>query len=223
MKKVTSKKSAIFIGLMFLTMIPPKAWGYAEKDLPPSFSDKPFSSDDTFAFSHAILTDENGVAICQVNLVENPDFLPEFAEPGASDLEPLDLPECEQQNLDIVAQYAQQAWIKKEVAIAPALSTTVAVVGAVASFYGGCAIGLTWRVAEEKPKSGVIISGAYGGINGVLTSIPKSSGLFKLGVIMGNISIGTTSALICYGITDRILYIRSWHSQDQENEWPDMP
>ena len=131
MKKVTSKKSAIFIGLMFLTMIPPKAWGYAEKDFPPSFSDKPFSSDDnlsfssvvlsgpdlseanltneTFAFSRAVLTNENGVAICQINLVENPEFLPVFAKPGSDTLEPLDLPECEQQNLVVVAQYTQQA------------------------------------------------------------------------------------------------------------------
>ena len=110
-----NKKTTILLSLMFLTMICPKAWGYAEKDLPPSFSDKPFSSDDnlsfssvvlsgpdflkakftneTFAFSRAVLTDENGVAICQVNLVENPEFLPQFAEPGASDLEPLDLPD----------------------------------------------------------------------------------------------------------------------------------
>ena len=110
----TSKKSAIFIALMFLSLMSPKAWGYAQGELPTSFSEgtfssgETFSSDQTFAFSRAVLTDENGLAICQVNLVENPEFLPQFAEPGSTEnLQPLDLPECEEQSLDIVAQYAE--------------------------------------------------------------------------------------------------------------------
>ena len=82
--KKRSKKSTIFIALMFLSVMSPKAWSYAQKELLPPSSENTFSSSENVYLSRAILTDENGAAICQVNLQENPEFLPQFAEPGSS-------------------------------------------------------------------------------------------------------------------------------------------
>ena len=67
-----SKKSTILIALMFLSVMSPKAWGYAEGELPPPSSEKAFSSNENVYLSRAILTDENGAAICQVNLAGKP-------------------------------------------------------------------------------------------------------------------------------------------------------
>ena len=209
-KRNTQKRSGkrkILIALMFLALVSPKAWGYAEKELPPSFSEDTFSSgdtfssDDTFSLSRAVLTNEKGVALCQVNLVENPQFLPQFAEPGSSDLPPLDLPECEEQSLDIVAQYAEQAWIKKEVALAPA----VVVVGA-GVFAVSCVSGAFMAGFGSYPSSLVLIGSAQGaGIS--LVSLPFISGsaFSKLGMIVNGAAGGILSGLICYGITDRIV------------------
>ena len=165
-KQKRCKKSATLIALMFLGLISPKAWGYAEKELPPSFSEDTFSSnnafpsDETFSLSRAILTDENGVAICQINLVENPQFLPQFAEPGSSEaLEPLDLPECEEQSLDIVAQYAEQAWVKKEMALA-----WIPAIAGAASLAGGCSMGFAARELVNVGLAVRIIGDAFSGI-----------------------------------------------------------
>ena len=178
----TSKKTKILIALMFLSLMSPKAWGYAQGELPPSFSEgtfssgETFSSDQTFSFSRAVLTDENGLAICQVNLAENPEFLPQFAEPGASNaLKPLDLPECEEESLDVVAQYAEQAWIKRDVAIAPVVVGVVGI-GAVSSFFGGCLIGIGSFKATEAEHVNLgkntypFIGAGFGGINGGILS-----------------------------------------------------
>ena len=54
LEKSNTKKSTIFIALMFLALICPKAWGYAEKDLP-SFSEKPFSSEGTLSSDQPFL------------------------------------------------------------------------------------------------------------------------------------------------------------------------
>ena len=226
-KRVGSKKTKILILLMFLGLISPKAWGYAEKELPPSFSEDAFSFDDnpslsravlngselseakfnndTFSFSRAILTDEKGVAICQVNLVEKPQFLPEFAEPGLSEgLEPLDLPECKEESLDIVAQYAEQAWVEREVAFAPAVA-----IGSV-SFIGGCVLIFSAQMTGVKKKVNIALPASIGGIQGTLFGIAVTRaggmGWFKLKHLgIGAIS-GAIGGLICSGIADRILY-----------------
>ena len=196
-KRSGSKKTKVLIALMFLALVCPKAWGYAKGELPPSFSEEPFSSldgsdlsetkftNENFAFSRAILTNEKGVAICQVNLVENPEFLPEFAEPGASNLKPLDLPECEEQSLDIVAQYAEQAWVKKEMAIA----WIPAIVGA-ASLAGGCTMGFATRELVSVGVVVRIISDSFSGIDEEYE--PKNAAMTALssgGVVGGASSI----------------------------------
>ena len=204
-----NKRSTILIALMFLALISPKAWGYAQKELPSSFSEKHLSSDDTFSsgntfsFSRAILTDEKGQAICQSNLEENPELLPRFAELGSSHtLEPIDLPECEEQNLDILAQYAEQAWIKKEVAIAPVLAIPL-------SIASGCAVGFLLS-SESFPHDPdmyqnveKIFSALIGGISGsVWSSVPLRS----LGLHFG---IGAMSGLVCSTATHKgIFYLR---------------
>ena len=205
-QKKRSKKSAIFIALMFLALMSPKAWGYAEKDLPPSFSEELFSSEgtfssgDTFFLSRGVLTDENGVAICQVNLVENPEFLPQFAEPGSSNtLKPLDLPDCEEQSLDIVAQYADQAWIKRDVAIAPWV--------AAGAFVGGCGLGFFagWLEYNKNMDIGEnkIFVAIMGGVAGMLVGTAISGG----GGLPIMIGISTLGGLACYGVTNGIRMI----------------
>ena len=217
-KRSGSKKTKALTALMFLALVCPKAWGYAKGELPPSFSEEPFSSldgsdlsetkftNENFAFSRAILTNEKGVAICQVNLVENPEFLPDFAEPGSLDaLDPLDLPECEEQSLDIVAQYAQQAWIKKETAgptlILTAVTTSIALIG-------GCVGGFIIRGYEYEGDTGLPAS--IGGMSGVLLSVSSASivkGFWrKLGSIGLHATAGTIGGVVCYGIPDRIFY-----------------
>ena len=225
-KQKRSGKTKIIIALMFLGLMSPKAWGYAEKELSPSFSENTFSSgdtlssDDTFSLSRAVLTDEKGVAICQVNLVENPQFLPQFAEAGLSDLEPLDLPGCEEQSLDIVARYAEQAWVKKEVAFVPAL---VALGTGALVFAGGCLVGtMTWMIADtwnkkissmedierQRPPSNVLptlVGGTYGGINSLFTGLMTgwSPILLSSGMSVG---LGAAGGLACSGITGLIVY-----------------
>ena len=250
-KQKRSGKTKIIIALMFLALMSPKAWGYAEKELPPSFSEDAFSFDDnpslsravlngselseakfnndTFSFSRAVLTDEKGVALCQVNLVENPQFLPEFAEPGSSEgLEPLDLPECEEENLDIVAQYAEQAWVKKEVALIP-----VGVPVAFAAFTGGCAVGLmTWIIADTRNGDDIpsvierqrindlasIVGGIYGLSLNLFTGLwaygrnPAASNLISMtgwkAPLLSGMSAGlsVTGGIVCSSIVDRIAY-----------------
>ena len=205
--KKRSKKSPIFIALMFLALICPKAWGYAEKDLPPSFSEELFSSDtlssdQTFFLSRGVLTDENGVAICQVNLVENPEFLPQFAEPGSSNaLKPLDLPDCEEQSLDIVAQYAEQAWIKRDVAIVPWVA---------GAFVGGCISGLvlTREIFPDHPDEheteDIVSSTIAGGLLGVILGGPPflSSSSFP----WLHMWMGAMGGLVCSAAAHMIIY-----------------
>ena len=209
-KRVGSKKTKILIALMFLGLMSPKAWGYAEKELPPSFSEDTFSSgdtfssDETFSLSRAVLTNEKGVALCQVNLVENPQFLPQFAESGSSEsLQPLDLPECEEQSLDIVAQYAEQAWVgqKREVAFFP-------VVGAAGIFFLGCFTGSLLRAMDVKDPNTSIVPGAAYGVGIGIASIPFASGsvFSHLGMVVKGAGIGALSGLVCYGIVDYIYY-----------------
>ena len=200
-----SKKSAIFIALMFFGLMSPKAWGYAEKDLPPSLSEKlfssgeTFSSDQTFFLSRGVLIDEKGVAISQVNLVENPEFLPQFAEPGSSNaLKPLDLPECEEE-LDIVAQYADQAWIKKD----------VAVVAALLFHAGACGLGFFTNWLEYEMGLVAILTGLYGGALAA-TSLEVTIGGFtlsRLGTFIVGAGTSVFSGLICYGIANGIRMI----------------
>ena len=222
-----SKKSAILISLMFLGLISPKAWGYAEKELPPSFSEDTFSSNDnpsllravlngsdlsetkfineTFSFSRAVLIDEKGVAICQVNLVENPQFLPEFAEPGSSEtLQPLDLPECEEQSLGIVAQYAEQAWVQREVALAPAAV-------ALGAYAGGCLIGSIISFHGTNSEGffdkfnaswfSFWLGGFYGVFASFLGGLPPT-----VGRLLGSTGLGMTGGLACSLIAGHILY-----------------
>ena len=199
---------------MFLSVMSPKAWGYAQKELPPTSSEKTFSSNENIYLSRAILTDENGAAICQVNLQENPEFLPQFAEAGSSDLRSLDLPECEEQNLDIVAQYADQAWIKRDVAIVP--------VGLAVSAFGfGCISGVVVREENNDNIVGSVVSGAIfgvatGGIFGVVSASTMG------GAIAAGVGIGAIGALICNGrIANKIIfYIQSLDGDfpEQENE-----
>ena len=192
-----SKKGTILIALMFLGVMSPKAWGYAQKELPPTSSEEIFSSSENVYLSRAILTDEKGVAICQVNLVENPEFLPEFAEAGSSDLRSLDLPECEEQNLDIVAQYADQAWIKRDVAIVPvALAATGIMIG-------GCVAGAITAVIvdpkEDNDHDLVLSSGIAGGVMGGLMSLPAAipiSGWLGAAVA-GSGAFGVISGIAC--------------------------
>ena len=197
-------RSTILIALMFLGLMSPKAWGYAEKELPPSFSDDTFSSgdtssaNDTFSLSRAILTDEKGVALCQVNLVENPQFLPQFAEPGSSDLQSLDLPECEEENLDIVAQYAEKAWVKKEMAFA-----WIPVVSA-GAFVAGCSFGsLVGVMGARDPGLSFVIGSVQGTFIGALPAI-GGGWAAALGTIMTGAGIGALSGLFCYSIADRV-------------------
>ena len=217
------KKTKVLIAFLFLGLISPKAWSYAEKELPPSFSEDTFSSgdtfssDDTFSFSRAVLTDEKGVALCQVNLVENPQFLPQFAEAGLSDLEPLDLPECEEQSLDIVAQYAEQAWVKKEVAFVPAL---VALATGTLVFTGGCAVGVvTWITTDMVVQNRNVINAINGRDieeitppNSVLPTFLGSavgasfSFVTGLSSIWVGAGIGAAGGLVCSSIVDRIVY-----------------
>ena len=201
---------------MFLALICPKAWGYAEKELP-SFSEESFSSgetfssDQTFFLSRAVLIDEKGVAICQVNLVENPEFLPQFAKPSSSNtLKPLDLPECEEQSLDIVAQYADQAWVKRDVAIAPVIAA-----GALA-FGGGCAVGLaTWILftgtsalisesVRNPADNGVSVM--MGGIYGTLIAPYTGSTWSFIFKMTGYTGIGAAGGLLCSFMADGIFY-----------------
>ena len=203
-----SGKTKIIIALMFLALMSPKAWSYAEKELSPSFSENTFSSgdtlssDDTFSLSRAVLTDEKGVAICQVNLVENPQFLPEFAEADSSEgLEPLDLPECEEQSLDIVAQYAEQAWVKKDVALAPAVLATGGI-----TFVGGCWLGLSWLTSENGNTLLPIATGAIG-LGALYTTIKGSGGWnFAKRVMMKGTGIAALGGLLCYSLGYQILY-----------------
>ena len=163
---------------------------------------------ETFSFSRAILIDEKGVPLCQVNLVENPQFLPEFAEPGSSEAlqQPLDLPECEEESLDIVAQYAEQAWIKKDVAFAP-----LPVITGTLAFVGGCVFGFltNWNSSSNSALP-AFLGGMYGGVNGIVASISpyiRGSGWVNFGMItMGHVGLGTTSGLVCSGIADLIFY-----------------
>ena len=150
--------------------------------------------------------------------MENPEFLPGFAKPSSSNTpQPLDLPECEEQSLDIVAQYAEQAWVKKEVAIFPVITS------AALTLTSGCAIGfITWITTdiairtrnknstsvinrEDKNKSSRALSAFIGGTFGVFTGISIPNGPKLVGNIIG-IGVGTISALVCYDITDRIFY-----------------
>ena len=208
--QIKRAKGTILIALMFLSVMSPKAWGYAQKELPPPSSEESFSSNENVYLSRAILTDEKGVAICQINLQENPEFLPGFAEPGSSNtLRPLDLPECEEQSLDIVAQYAEEAWIKRDVAIAPVL-LGVAAAGCVASFIdippvvagaaSGVAIGavgllrnipqiIAWTAAEGVVRNMV---GALGGM-GIAAGVGAVTGL--------------VGGLVCSGIEGLIFYV----------------
>ena len=203
--KEKRKDLKILIALMFLALISPKAWGYAQKELPPSVSEKHLSSDDTFSsgntfsFSRAILTDEKGQAICQSNLEENPELLPRFAELGSSHtLEPIDLPECEEQNLDILAQYAEQAWIKKEVAFAPLGTATL-------SFIGGCIIGafLTTQIFPDDPDEyeieDITSSTFVGGLLGPLFSSPTAPP-------WQGFSMGAMGGLVCSAMLHMIIY-----------------
>ena len=176
------------------------------------------TSDQTFSFSRAVLTDENGVAICQVNLVENPEFLPQFAEPGSTEnLQALDLPECEEQSLDIVAQYAEEAWVKRDVAIAPA---ALMATGGIA-LVGGCALGLIWLQSQGS----ILLPLAIGtiGLGPLYTTIKGSGWNLATRVIVKGTGAATMGGLLCYSLGYQILYIRSF---DQKNEWPepdDMP
>ena len=207
-KRVGSKKTKILILLMFLGLISPKAWSYAEKELPPSFSENTFSSGDTlssnetFSFSRAVLTDEKGVALCQVNLIENPQFLPQFTEPGSSEgLEPLDLPECEEESLDIVAQYAEQAWVKKEVALIPFVVLGTFGISCFSGFLMG-SVGL----GNEGLALAIISGGLWGIIAGPILSELTSSG-FKLRTIMSAAGISAlTGGLVCYGMGNLMFY-----------------
>ena len=209
-----SKKSPIFIALMFLALMSPKAWGYAQKELPPSFSEESFSSgeifssDQTFFLSRAVLTDEKGVAICQVNLQENPEFLPQFAEAGSTDLKPLDLPECEEQSLDIVAQYADQAWVKRDVAFFPVAAA------AGLAFAGGCSFGFFAGWLEygdmENMDIAAIWAGLYGGAISVPLAATSSSSSFAslvVPTVMVGAGVGVLGGLVCYGITNGIRMI----------------
>ena len=215
--KKRNKKGTILIALMFLSVMSPKAWGYAQKELPSTSSEESFSSSENVYLSRAILTDENGVAICQVNLQENPEFLPGFAEAGSSDLKPLDLPECEEQNLDIAAEYAQQAWIKRDVAIAPLLVSFLgmAAVGCLASFIdispalAGGVVGVV-SAARGVPENidslrflhaarGIVYSGGA-----VLTATALTAGI--------GAGVGAVSGLVCSGIEGLIFY------QEESNE-----
>ena len=204
-----SKKVKILIALMFLSVMSPKAWGYAQKELPSTSSEKAFSSNENVYLSRAILTDEKGAAICQVNLVENPEFLPQFAEAGSTNLRPLDLPECEEQNLDIVAQYADQVWIKRDVAIAPAI------VGAgFAVIAGSCAAGATLGVFFNEEDESLIYSTTTGGVVGgvVTVSHALTIGSLSLGATVTGAGavLGAMTGLVCSNITsdivDRIFY-----------------
>ena len=208
-----SKKSAILISLMFLGLISPKAWGYAEKELPPSFSEdtfssnNAFSSDETFSLSRAILTDEKGVGLCQVNLQENPQFLPQFAEPGSSEtLQPLDLPECEEQSLGIVAQYAEQAWVQREVALAPTLALTIST--GVLALAGGCVLGIITQLLNDEVN--IVLPTSIGGTSGAFLSVPSASlvrgGWLKLTTVGVHAVVGAASGLACYGIADLVFY-----------------
>ena len=199
-----SGKRKILIALMFLGLMSPKAWGYAEKELPPSFSEDTFSSgdtfssDETFSLSRAVLTNEKGVALCQVNLVENPQFLPQFAEPGSSDLPSLDLPECEEQSLDIVAQYAEKAWVKKEVALYPVVAAGVG------AYMVGCFSGsLVGVMGFGDPGSLFVVGGTEGIVMGAIQAI-GGGWAAALGTIMTGAGIGGLSGLVCYSIADRV-------------------
>ena len=232
--EIKKQKTTILIALVFLSLMSPKAWGYAENKLPPSFSEEPFSSGDTsssgasFSLSRAILTDEKGFAICQVNLVENQEFLPQFAEPGSSNaFPPLDLPECEQQNLDIVAQYAEQAWMEKEVAIAPLaylagmvgiscfagiLSSTKSAGGGGVGAFGGFGVGVSSVVGDileniDRLKSLHAARGVVYSVGAVLTATAVSGGI--------GAGVGYVTGVFCSDVAGgrrRIFY------QEESNE-----
>ena len=210
----TSAKGTILIALMFLNLMSPKAWGYAEKELPSSFSEQTFSSNENIYLSRAVLADENGQAICQVNLQENPEFLPGFAESGSSDLRPLDLPECEEQSLDIVAQYAEQAWVKKDVALLPFV--VMAAAGCVASFIdispavAGGALGVASGAANIL---GIIHDVRFLSVHGVVTT--GATVLAATAVTAGvGAGLGFVGGLVCSGIAGRIFYEKESNEKD---------
>ena len=140
-----------------------------------------------------------------MNLQENPEFLPQFVEPGSSNaLPPLDLPECEEQSLDIVVQYAEEAWVKKDVAIAPFL-LGVAAAGCVASF-----IDIPPAVAGA--TSGVAI-GAIGLLRNILQIIAWTAAegvVLNMVGALGGMGIGAgaglVGGLVCSGIEGLIFY-----------------
>ena len=161
-----------------------------------------------------------------MNLQENPEFLPQFAEAGSTDLRPLDLPECEDQNLDIVAQYAEQAWVKKDVAVVPFVAAGI-------SFVGGCTMGSVMQMIllrDSSMKTGykmmfTAIEGALVGLGlgGVIMGGTQLGSKAAAVTLTSSLGIGAVSAVACAGIMGRILYLRSSDSQDQQDGWSDMP
>ena len=132
--------------------------------------------------------------------------MPQFAEAGSSELRPLDLPECEEQSLDIVAQYAQQAWIKRDVAIVP-----VALGAAITA--STCVIGFIAGFLDEQGDESLIFSTATGGIIGGSVSIPVASIMSNwsfraaaAATIGSGAVFGAIGGLVCSGIANGIFY-----------------
>ena len=109
-----------------------------------------------------------------------------------------------------MAQYAQQAWIKKEVAIAPVIVT-----GALA-FGGGCTMGVITRTTTDalhldtRLSYSIVLPSIAGGMYGAFVNLPslliEGSGWLKLGTTIKWTGVGAISGLVCYGITDLLFY-----------------